>query len=248
MDSIVKFAFGVDFGIQLVGFVVANLLKTEIFYDAFGSLAYLSVAIGTTYLHFDKYPKLSKSNHNDWYQQYGESVSLNVVAAALVCVWATRLGSFLLYRVIRTGHDSRFDKIKKNPIHFFVAWMMQGLWVCIVTCPLVVLNIKPSVVEISINKGIDGLLLLGLLLWSLGFLVECIADYQKLKFKLAPGNRNQQWMDSGLWSFARYPNYFGEMTLWWGFFAICTTGFDNKYDYLTIISPIFVMILLLFVR
>jgi steroid 5-alpha reductase family enzyme len=127
--------------------------------------------------------------------------------------------------------------------------MMQGLWVGIVTSPLVlVLNTKPSVAEISINDGIGGLLLLGLLLWTLGFLVECIADFQKLIFKLNPGNRNQLWIDSGLWSYARYPNYFGEMTLWWGFFAICSTGFDNNMDYLTIVSPIFVMILLLFVR
>ena len=246
MASVVKFTLGADFGIQIVGFLVANLLKTEIFYDAFGSLAYLSVAIGTTYLHLNEYED-PKSNTNGWYSPQGGSLSLNLFVVGLVCVWATRLGSFLLSRVIQTGHDSRFEKIKNNPLQFFVAWMMQGLWVCIVTSPLVLLNTKPSVAEISVDEGIDGLFLLGFVLWISGFLVECVADYQKLKFKLTPGNRNQ-WMDSGLWSFARYPNYFGEMALWWGFFAMCCIGFTNSTDYLTIVSPIFVMILLLFVR
>ena len=40
-----------------------------------------------------------------------------------------RLGSFLVMRVMKTGHDSRFDKAKNEPGTFFIYWTMQvGDW------------------------------------------------------------------------------------------------------------------------
>jgi hypothetical protein len=48
-----------------------------------------------------------------------------IAASAMVCLWAARLGSFLVARVVKTGGDSRFDEAKHQPGTFFVYWTMQ---------------------------------------------------------------------------------------------------------------------------
>ena len=52
-----------------------------------------------------------------------------LVVAALVAVWAVRLGSFLVRRIRRDGKDGRFDALKTHPGRFLVPWSLQGLWV-----------------------------------------------------------------------------------------------------------------------
>jgi steroid 5-alpha reductase family enzyme len=43
------------------------------------------------------------------------------------------------------------------------------------------------------------------------------------RFKANPANRGQV-MDHGFWRFTRHPNYFGDFTIWWGFYAIAAAG------------------------
>jgi steroid 5-alpha reductase family enzyme len=50
---------------------------------------------------------------------------------------------------------------------------------------------------------------------------------------------------AGLWKYARYPNYLGEMTIWWGIWIACLPAMSGAY-YVSIVSPLFVMALLLF--
>lgn len=52
-------------------------------------------------------------------------------------------------------------------------------------------------------------------MWATGFLIEAVADGQKLRFRNDPKNKGK-FIDVGLWSRARFPNYFGEMLLWAG--------------------------------
>ncbi len=53
----------------------------------------------------------------------------------------------------------------------------------------------------------------GAALWASGFTIEAVADAQKWAFKRNPANEGR-FIDTGLWSLARYPNYGGEMMLW----------------------------------
>lgn len=59
---------------------------------------------------------------------------LQIAATAFVVAWAVRLGGFLVVRVWKTGHDSRFDEAKHQPFKFWIYWTMQ---VCLVGCTAV---------------------------------------------------------------------------------------------------------------
>ena len=78
----------------------------------------------------------------------------------------------------------------------------------------------------------------GFILWSFGFIIEIIADQQKKKFKLDEENKDK-FISSGLWSISRHPNYFGEITLWFGISIISFPVLEG-WQFITLISPIFV--------
>lgn len=50
-----------------------------------------------------------------------------------------------------------------------------------------------------------------------GIAFEGIADQQLRAFRLA-GHPKGTILKSGIWAWSRHPNYFGEMTFWWGLF------------------------------
>jgi hypothetical protein len=80
--------------------------KTDKFYDMLGTGSFLALSLGAM--------GAAKVRHARKY-----------VASAMVAVWALRLGSFLVARVWKVGHDSRFDEAKHKPFTFWIYWTMQ---------------------------------------------------------------------------------------------------------------------------
>lgn len=118
--------------------------------------------------------------------------------------------------------------------------MLQAAWCWVVCVPLLLLNTSPSNPALAWTDG------LGVALWAVGFVVETTADFQKFAFKQDPANRGR-FVDVGLWRWARYPNYGGEMLVWWGTLLGCCAPFRGA-DWAAVASPLFVMFLLLCVR
>jgi steroid 5-alpha reductase family enzyme len=58
-------------------------------------------------------------------------------------------------------------------------------------------------------------------------------------------NETKEILTSGLWRYSRHPNYFGEISFWWGlfFFALASRGRNALW---TILGPISVTILFIF--
>ena len=83
---------------------------------------------------------------------------------------------------------------------------------------------------------------IGMLLWVVGFAIEVIADQQKTKFRKNPDNA-EKFITTGLWAYSRHPNYFGEIVLWLGIGIIALPTLVG-WQYMTLISPIFVIFLL----
>jgi len=84
---------------------------------------------------------------------------------------------------------------------------------------------------------------LGWTLWIVGFVIEVVADHQKSQFRSIPSNQ-EKFISKGLWRFSRHPNYFGEILLWFGLFVSASSSFTKWFQYLTILSPTFVYLLI----
>ena len=208
-------------GIQWAAWIPASISKTERYYDLTGGLTYL-IVVGFSL----------------WAGSQSEPPSLReLIVSLLVVIWSLRLSSFLYFRIHRTGKDGRFDQLKTSPIRFLVPWTLQALWVFLTMIVVIVINSQSgSAPALGIWDGI------GLSIWIIGFGIEFIADNQKTVFNAEPNNQGK-WIDSGLWSYSRHPNYLGEILLWTGigFFGIsCFTGLER----FAWISPVFIYLLL----
>ena len=65
---------------------------------------------------------------------------------------------------------------------------------------------------------------------------------QKSAFRADPDNAGK-FISSGLWAWSRHPNYFGELVLWIGIALIALPALSG-WQYLMLVSPVFVFLLL----
>lgn len=215
--SIFLICGGLAFAINWLAFIPSALARTERFYDLIGALTYITVTAAALGLS-------------------GAFDLRALVVAACVFIWCTRLGLFLFSRIGAAGEDRRFRRIKTNPLRFLTAWTIQALWVTL-TCAAAI-----AVLTSPIRVGLEGFLIAGFSLWIVGFGMEVTADAQKSKFRADPANKDR-FITTGLWSWSQHPNYFGEIVLWTGI-AVMAIPTLQGWAWLTLISPIFVTLLL----
>ncbi|MFX0140935.1 MAG: DUF1295 domain-containing protein, partial [Candidatus Hodarchaeota archaeon] len=115
-------------------------------------------------------------------------------------------------------------------------YLFQGFVIFLVAFPVWFTNISinPPLVNLLDFAGVT--LWLGVLIWLIGFLFETFGDYQLYKFKKDPNNKGQV-MDQGLWKYTQHPNYFGEVTQWWGIFIIALAV---PFGFISVVGPIFI--------
>ena len=205
------------FLIQWLAFLPAYGLRSERFFDLTGSLTYLTVtALGVV---------LTPDTDARAY-----------LLAAMVMLWAGRLGTFLFVRVLESGGDARFDEIKGDFGRFLFLWTLQGLWVALTLGPAL------AAVTSSSRPPLGWAALVGSLVWMSGFVVEVVADEQKRRFRKDESNRGR-FISHGLWAWSRHPNYFGEIVLWTGIAIIAVPALEG-WPLATLVSPAFVALLL----
>lgn len=205
------------FVIQWLCFLPSWLFHTERFFDLTGSITYLTVIAVS----------LSSTPSLD---------TRSVLLGVFIGLWALRLGTFLFFRVLKTGEDRRFELIKHQFARFLMTWTLQGLWV------LFTISAALAAITTSSQKPLSWVGILGILIWLIGFTFEIIADNQKTKFRKVLNNR-EQFISQGLWSWSQHPNYFGEILIWIGI-AIVALPALSGWLYVTLVSPVFVWLLL----
>jgi steroid 5-alpha reductase family enzyme len=212
---------GIAFLIQWLAFVPAYVLHTERFYDLTGSLTYILVVTAAAVLS----PPLDVRTALLW---------------ILIVTWAARLGTFLFGRVRMAGTDDRFDELKPSFLRFMNVWTIQGLWVSL-TLAAALAAITSAGAERA-APGLDAFAVVGGLVWITGFAIEATSDVQKRRFRADPANRGR-FISTGLWSWSRHPNYFGEIVLWTGIAIIALPALVG-WQWVTLVSPVFVFVLL----
>ena len=208
--------------INWVAFLPSAAAKSDTFYDTTGALTYFTVTMAACWFA---------------YTHHGSLDLRSMVIAGMVVVWCARLGSFLFTRIhAMGGADSRFEKIKVNPARFLVAWTLQGLWVTLTASAAFAAILAQDRAPIGV------FFFLGAAIWMFGFGFEAIADAQKSAFKKDPTNKGK-FINIGLWRWSRHPNYFGEITLWAGILVMAIPVLRG-FEWLVVISPVFVALLL----
>lgn len=208
----------VGFVLHWLGFIPAYLFQTEHYFDLIGSISY----VATVALAFALAPSFG---------------TRGMVVATLICVWAVRLGSFLFIRVKKAGQDRRFTQIKTKFFRFLLTWTLGGTWVFITMAAGLAAMTSQS------QSPVDAFLVVGATLWVIGFGIEVVADQQKTAFRKDPANA-EKFISSGLWSISRHPNYLGEIILWIGIAVIALPVLEG-WQWVTLVSPVFVSFLLL---
>jgi len=203
--------------LQVFFFLPSFLLKTEKYYDLVGSLTYITT-ISLAYFSVEN------------------KTMIDSIIYFYVMVWASRLGIYLFRRVRNDGKDVRFEKAKRHFFWFLQYWMGQALWVSLTACAAIIAILSPE------EDALPVLAIVGMVLWISGFTIESISDYQKRVFR-KENNSSESFIHTGFWARSRHPNYFGEITLWTGI-AVIALNTLNGIEYITLISPVFVYILL----
>lgn len=159
----------------------------------------------------------------------------------LVAAWGLRLSFHIFKRNYKKKEDYRYANFRKEwgssfyLRAYFQLFLFQGLLMFLI-------SISFTYGQLSQQPANLPLLILGLLVYSAGWLIETIADKQ-LKDHIAAQTK-PSLCRSGLWKYSRHPNYFGEAVIWWGIYVVSLAYGAPVW---TIMSPMTITYLLRFV-
>lgn len=164
-----------------------------------------------------------------------------ILTVLLVCAWGLRLGWHIGRRNLGHDEDYRYQEWRKASgdswwwRSYFKVFALQGVLMWIISTPLMVAQYSLTPATLTVWD------LLGVIVWGIGFTFEAVGDWQLTQFKADPANKGKV-MRTGLWRYTRHPNYFGDATLWWGYFLI---ALSVPNGFITIFSPIIMTFMLM---
>jgi steroid 5-alpha reductase family enzyme len=165
-----------------------------------------------------------------------------LVTALLVCAWSLRLTVYLVRdRLIGKPEDGRYAMLREKwgtqaQVWFFLFFQFQAVLVVFFVLPFVVIAATTA----PFGAWYDWL---GLSLWLAAFAGVALADRQLARWRGDPANHGRTCR-GGLWRYSRHPNYFCEWLLWFAYVALAAGG---GYWPLTLVVPLVLLLLLLFV-
>jgi steroid 5-alpha reductase family enzyme len=167
---------------------------------------------------------------------------LNTVVWLMVLAWGLRLTIHIFKRWLQSAEvDRRYADLQakwppraRSLQMYFRVYLFQALLATLISLTVIV-----------IQAGATGSILtyMGLTVWVAGFVFEVVADRQLRDFLAKPPHQGKL-MTRGLWRYSRHPNYFGEVTLWWGMALI---ALSSPYGWLGLVGAGVITVLILFV-
>ena len=178
----------------------------------------------------------------------GNGSIASLLLSIVVSVWALRLSVRIYLRGRGRPEDFRYktwrDTWGKTFIlrSFLQVYMLQGLVIFIVSLPLIL-----TALYVEVHSALS-FVVIGVLLWVVGFVFEAVGDGQLDVFMKDPTQKGKL-MTSGLWKYTRHPNYFGESLMWIALAATACALLYAEGHYLlallSLMSPLLITYLLL---
>lgn len=158
----------------------------------------------------------------------------------LVVIWAARLCIRIFKKNSGKNEDERYARWRRTWKWFYLrsylqVYILQGILMCLVGFGT----------ALFVHSAVTTTpwLYIGILIWMIGFWFETVGDAQLDRFISNPNNKGRL-MTEGLWKYSRHPNYFGEITMWWGLW-IASIG--SSAMLFGLLSPITITTLICFV-
>ncbi len=163
-----------------------------------------------------------------------------ILVTILVSIWGLRLAWHIHSRNKGKKEDYRYLAWRQQwgkwfyLRSYFQVYLLQGFFLLLIISPILFIN-KYS------NTSLGLLDAFGIVVWLIGFYFEAVGDAQLARFIKNPTNKGKL-MQQGLWAYTRHPNYFGEVTQWWGLWLI---ALSVNFGAMSIIGPITITFLIL---
>lgn len=171
--------------------------------------------------------------------QVGSFEARQLLVLILVTVWGVRLAGHIFVRNHGRGEDARYAAWRKDwgenqLLNSYVrVFVLQACLLLIVAAPLHVIQLQGE------QPGLGWLDWFGAGIFLFGLMFESVSDAQLLAYKKEKSQAPV--LQTGLWRFSRHPNYFGEITLWWGMGVI---ALSVPWGWLALIGPVTITFLI----
>ena len=166
-----------------------------------------------------------------------------MLVAALVALWALRLGGYIALRVMGSPHeDTRYAGLRQK---WGKAYSRNLLGFVLVQAPAstilavsVILAARDQRPEIGLREA------MAVAIWLVAVAGESIADGQMGRFRKDPANKGKV-NDRGLWAWSRHPNYFFEWIVWLAYPAIAL-HLSDPVSWWSLTAPVLMFLILRF--
>ena len=174
---------------------------------------------------------------------YGNYNVGNIIFLILILLWAIRLTiNFIITFNDITYIDWRYSDIKNKTNKLYQIVNLIGIHM--MPTILVFLASVPAFLYIINGYDFTPLSIIGYALIILAVFFELISDINIHVYKKNRKNRSEI-INVGFWKYSRHPNYFGEITFWYGVLAVFIVN-DFNYWYV-IFGAILINLLFLFI-
>jgi len=149
-----------------------------------------------------------------WASEWGLSPRLWAVGT-LVSVWGLRL-TYNFFRGFRdlSHRDWRYEDLRAQ--HGRAFWLVSFFGIHFFPSALTFAGSVAIYVVASAPEGALGPLdAVAAAVTAIGIAYETVADEQLRAFVRSNPEKGR-WLETGLWKHSRHPNYFGEVTFWFG--------------------------------
>ena len=207
----------------LIIFIFSNIHKNSSIYDPFWHVAPIPIVFYTAD------------------QSTLPAMELYLVLSAFL-FWSLRLTYNWYLNWTNLDHeDFRYIDLKNN--NRFLAFINDLFGIHLIPTLIVNASLYPIYIALT-SDSLSNLVYVGFILIIVAVTVQYISDDQMRKFKKDDKNFGKT-MKYGLWKYSRHPNYFGEVSFWFGIYLFALAS--GATSILLLACPMLMLALFVFI-